>query len=159
MKFGTGVLLAAIALAGCSAAPPAGSVQGSEMTVAAGTRQADAFGGQVNAQRRQAGLGSLVANGRLAAASERHAADMAARGYFSHRSPDGAGIGERAKAAGYCFRGLAENIAAGQDSPAEALAAWMNSPGHRRNILDASYTDYGLGRAGKHWVMMLGRPC
>jgi uncharacterized protein YkwD len=85
---------------------------------------------------------------------------MAARNYFSHESPEGEGPSDRAAAAGYDgYR--AENIATGQSTADEVVAAWMNSPGHRRNILDCQSVAVGLGVAdsprGLYWTQMFGR--
>ena len=64
-----------------------------------------------------------------------HAQDMATRGYFDHTTPEGVTFDARITAAGYAWSRAAENIAAGQRDPAAVMAAWMDSAGHRRNIL------------------------
>ena len=88
----------------------------------------------INAQRAAAGCGALVADRALAAVARAHSADMRDRDFFSHTNPDGLDPFERAAAAGLYAR--AENIAYGQPDPAAVMAAWMNSAGHRANILD-----------------------
>ena len=96
----------------------------------------------------------------LDAIAQGHAADMAARGYYSHNTPRGLDPTDRARAAGYpfwkytIFSGIAENIwmswshRAHVDAAArEAVRAWMRSPGHRQNILDGRYGRLGVGVA------------
>jgi uncharacterized protein YkwD len=78
-------------------------------------------------------------------AARGHSRDMALRGYFSHTSPEGAGPSDRALAAGYSSTFVGENIAAGQNSPAEVVQGWMESPGHCVNIMDPRYRVLGVG--------------
>jgi uncharacterized protein YkwD len=81
---------------------------------------------------------------------------MRDRGFFSHTNPDGLDPFARAAAAGLDAR--AENIAYGQPDPASVMDAWMNSPGHRANILDCSLTRLGVGMAegagGPWWTQL-----
>ena len=112
----------------------------------------------VNEQRRKAGVPSVKANADLDEAAQRHAEDMLARNYFAHQSPSGTTVRERAKAAGYRWRTIGENIAEGQLSVAEVMDTWMHSPGHRRNILDKDFKELGVGLAmgpsgGTHRVL------
>jgi stress response protein SCP2 len=116
-----------------------------------------------NAERGRAGLRALVFDPRLAAAAQAHSEHMAAAGFFAHESPDGRQAWDRVAAAGYQYAKVAENIAAGQPSPAEVVAGWMDSPGHRKNILDSDVTQIGVGRAdggsyGVYWTQVFGRP-
>ena len=101
----------------------------------------------VNAERKRAGSPPLTANLRLDGAAQRHAADMLARNYFAHESPEKHTVRERAKDAGYEWRAIGENIAEGQMSVAEVMTTWMHSPGHRRNILDRDFKELGVGLA------------
>ena len=104
----------------------------------------------VNAERAARGLEPLRWNGLLAAIARRHGADMAARRYFDHRSPEGTTPAQRVEAAGLDFRAVGENLAEslGQDDPAaNAVRGWMNSPEHRDNILDRTFEESGLGVA------------
>lgn len=101
----------------------------------------------VNEQRRKAGAPPVKANADLDEAAQRHAKDMLTRSYFAHQSPSGTTVRERAKAAGYRWRTIGENIAEGQLSVAEVMDTWMNSPGHRRNILDKDFKELGVGLA------------
>ncbi|GAA0395232.1 hypothetical protein GCM10010357_15280 [Streptomyces luteireticuli] len=71
----------------------------------------------------------------------------------------GAGLWGRAAAAGAPYRGIGENLACGRGSPAEVVGGWMNSPGHRANILNSGFTDIGIGlagggRAGTYWMQL-----
>jgi uncharacterized protein YkwD len=119
---------------------------------------------RVNAVRKKAGAPALRSNTGLDQAAQRHAQDMLARDYFAHESPEGKTVRERARAAGYDWRRIGENIAEGQFSVDEVMATWMNSPGHRRNILDPAFKELGvglaLGRSGKShqvvWAQAFG---
>jgi uncharacterized protein YkwD len=106
----------------------------------------------VNAQRTQRGLRPLKANRRLARAAAGHAGDMVRRDYFSHDSLSGASFVDRIRRTGYLSgRGawiVGENLAWGsgdRSSPAAIVRAWMNSPGHRANILQRRFREIGLG--------------
>lgn len=82
---------------------------------------------------------------RLASAARQHSQDMAQRDYFSHESPEGEGPGERISAAGYDWSTHGENISAGRDNHDAALASWLTSSGHCRNIMSATMRDVGVG--------------
>lgn len=101
---------------------------------------------RVNAVRRRAGLPPLVASPLLDQISRRHAEDMLARAYSGHRTPEGLGPSERARAAGYPA-GIGENIVEQRFTVEEALDAWLASPAHRRNLLDPNCRETGLGLA------------
>ena len=92
-----------------------------------------------------------------------HSADMATKGYFDHTSPDGRSPFDRMRAAGYRGNLMGENIAAGQRTAAAVETAWMNSPGHRANILNCGYKVIGIGVAtrssspyGIYWTQDFG---
>jgi uncharacterized protein YkwD len=72
---------------------------------------------------------------------------MASRGYFDHTTPDGVTFDKRITAAGYRWSNAAENIAKGQSTPAAVMQSWMNSPGHRANILNCKLKNIGVGLA------------
>ncbi|MEU3356276.1 CAP domain-containing protein [Streptomyces sp. NPDC037389] len=114
-----------------------------------------------NAERATAGLPPLAADTRLAAAAQAYSTDMATRGFYSHTSPEGTEPWDRAAAAGARHRGIGENIACGQRSPAEVVQGWMDSPGHRANILKPGFTHLGVGYAGggpagTYWTQLFG---
>ncbi|WP_299045627.1 CAP domain-containing protein [uncultured Tateyamaria sp.] len=114
----------------------------------------------VNAERAAQNRAPLVYDRSLEAAAEAHAQDMARSGFFSHTGSDGSDIGQRLTRAGYRYCFGAENIAAGQRSLTEVMAAWMGSRGHRRNILHRDAKAVGLAQApGNIWVMVLAAPC
>jgi uncharacterized protein YkwD len=101
----------------------------------------------VNVERAKAGCNALTIDSRLAAAANAHSADMAANNYFSHTGRNGSQVSDRVEAAGYRWRAVAENIAKGQPTPAAVMQAWMNSSGHRANILNCRYRNIGIGLA------------
>ncbi|MFL4951842.1 CAP domain-containing protein [Streptomyces sp. MMS24-I31] len=114
----------------------------------------------VNAERRSAGCQPLKPNAVLSKAAQRHSDDMRARHFFSHTNPDGAGPAERITAAGYHWMSYAENIAFGQPDPASVMRTWMNSTGHRDNILNCGLKDIGVGvtsgQGGPWWTQDFG---
>ena len=115
----------------------------------------------VNVERAAAGCGPVHVDERLVAAATAHSADMAASNYFSHTSLDGRTPWDRMQAAGY-DAGSGENIAAGQQDAAAVMDSWMQSPGHRANILSCDSTATGLGVVrggsyGLYWTQVFGR--
>lgn len=100
----------------------------------------------VNAERAKARCGPVRTDERLRTAARRHSADMAAQGYFSHTSKDGSSPWDRIRRAGYP-NGMAENIAYGYPTPADVMNGWMNSAGHRANILNCAAKAIGVGLA------------
>jgi uncharacterized protein YkwD len=115
----------------------------------------------VNAERAKVGCGPVAESSRLDAAAYGHSKDMATQDYFSHVSQDGRTFDVRIRAAGYSGRTLGENIAAGQATPAAVMQSWMNSAGHRANILNCSFKDLGVGVArggsyGIYWTQDFG---
>lgn len=110
----------------------------------------------VNAERAKAGCDPVAGNAALDRAAEDYAALMARTSTFSHTGPDGSSFSDRVRAAGYDDPG-GENIAQGQTSADEVMDDWMNSPGHRRNILDCSFRTLGVGEAQDYWVQEFGR--
>lgn len=114
-----------------------------------------------NRERTRAGLPPLAVDPVLSTAAQAHSADMVARDFYSHTAPDGGQPWDRAAAAGSTRRSIGENIACGQRSPAEVVTGWMNSPGHRANILKPGFTHIGIGfagggRAGTYWTQLFG---
>jgi uncharacterized protein YkwD len=113
----------------------------------------------VNAARAREcpGDADLAIDDRLMTAAQGHSDDMSARDYFSHVSPEGTEFWERALAAG--FEGaIGENIAYGYRSAEAVMTAWLDSPGHARNILNCSATVIGVGLAedGWYWTQVFG---
>lgn len=130
----------------------------------------DAFEQEVlaltNAARAQVGLAPLRHDPALAAAADKHSEDMALKNYFSHVEPDGGRLADRIRDEGYSFRAAGENIAAGYDTPEAVVAAWLNSSGHRANILNSNYTEIGIGfyrdtpedRYDEYWTQVFATP-
>ncbi|WP_431997623.1 sigma-70 family RNA polymerase sigma factor [Streptomyces fungicidicus] len=104
-----------------------------------------------NTERAKAGCGPVKSDDRLARAAQLHSEDMSANDYFSHTGQNGSSFVDRAKAQGHPSPG-AENIARGQSSAASVMDAWMNSPGHRANILNCSLTSLGVGVTESDWT-------
>ncbi|MEU8654077.1 CAP domain-containing protein [Streptomyces sp. NPDC048737] len=113
----------------------------------------------VNEERAKVGCSAVSANSSLADLAQRFSEDMAARGFFDHTDPDGATPWDRAGKAGISDLG-GENIARGQADAAAVMEAWMNSPGHRANILNCDFKTLGvgvhLGSGGPWWTQNFG---
>ena len=114
----------------------------------------------VNKERAANGCGALTEDPQLEKAAQGHSDDMAARNFFDHTNPDGADPGQRITAAGYKWSTYGENIAQGQQTPEAVMESWMNSPGHRANILNCSFKDIGVGvhdgSGGPWWTQDFG---
>lgn len=113
---------------------------------------------RVNSFRASQGRSALSFSPVLAQVAQSHANEMAARGVLSHTGANGSTVGTRARRAGYGWCLVAENIAQGQQSLAEAMVSWETSPGHRANLLNAGLKDVGLGRNGDYWAMVFAAP-
>ncbi len=112
----------------------------------------------LNGLRAQQGLAPMTESRKLTKAAQTHAKDMARNGFFSHEGSNGSSVGDRVRKQGYGFCFVAENIAKGQASEQEVMQSWVNSSGHRKNMLNRNAAEYGLARAsGNIWVLVLGR--
>ncbi|TMW56082.1 hypothetical protein Poli38472_008730 [Pythium oligandrum] len=100
----------------------------------------------VNAERAKAGLKPYCYNKKLNAAAQKHSEDQAKHKKMTHDGSDGVNFADRAKREGYNWQGLAENVAAGQQTVADVMKSWMKSPGHKANIMGGS-THFGMGYA------------
>lgn len=98
----------------------------------------------INAERVAQGCQPLRLDSRLTRAAERQSRTMARDHVFSHNDPDGSTPGARVQAEGYAYQMVGENITANSDDPRDAVATWMNSPGHRANILTCAYRETGI---------------
>lgn len=117
----------------------------------------------VNAERAKAGLPALQQNWELSRVARMKSQDMADHNYFSHTSPTYGSPFTMMQNFGIRFSSAGENIAMGQRTPQEVMNAWMNSPGHRANILSPSYTQIGVGLAinkngVRYWTQMFIKP-
>ncbi|MGW2182036.1 CAP domain-containing protein [Streptomyces sp. NPDC001732] len=112
----------------------------------------------VNSERGKAGCSPLKQNAELTKAAQAHSEDMAAHRNMSHTGSDGSAPGDRITDAGYEWRAYGENVAYGYDTPESVMAGWMSSPGHKRNILDCSFKEIGVGLAqpGSYWTQDFG---
>ncbi len=110
----------------------------------------------VNEQRAKNGLKALTANWELCRVARYKSQDMADNHYFSHTSPTYGTPFQMIKAFGLTYRTAGENIAYGQRTPQAVVNAWMDSSGHRANILNASYTQIGVGyvSSGHYWTQL-----
>jgi uncharacterized YkwD family protein len=109
-----------------------------------------------NKERARAGLPALKADAQLSAVAQKKSQDMQQNHYFSHTSPTYGSPFDMMRDFGITYKTAGENIAQGQRTPQEVVTAWMNSPGHRANILNQQFTHIGVGfeQAGNHWTQM-----
>ena len=147
-----GARLSARAIRTCTPPPPAPAPNAVQQVV-----------DLTNARRAENGLPALGVNGLLMNAAQGHSADQAARNTMSHAGSDGSNPGQRIARVGYNATAWAENVAAGQPDAGTVMNGWMNSPGHRANILSGNVTEIGVGLAYSaggqpYWTMVLGRP-
>ena len=107
-----------------------------------------------NAERTKAGLKPLQIDAALQKSAKQKSADMAANNYFSHTSPTYGSPFDQMKQNGVTYSSAAENIAMGQRSAQDVVTAWMNSAGHRQNILTPGFTHIGIGydANGHYWT-------
>jgi uncharacterized YkwD family protein len=124
------------------------------------TSQLSAFEQKVveltNKERAKYGVPALKIDVQLSKVAREKSRDMQAKGYFSHYSPTYGSPFDMMKKFGITYRSAGENIAMGQRSPEEVVQAWMNSEGHRKNILNPSFTHIGVGHVanGNYWTQM-----
>lgn len=123
------------------------------------TVQADQVLELVNQERSKQGLKALTLSGDLTNVATIKAQDMADNGYFDHTSPNYGSPFEMMQHFGIQYRSAGENIAAGQKTAQEVMNSWMNSSGHRANILNSDYEQIGIGyvtggKYGTYWVQM-----
>lgn len=117
----------------------------------------------LNEYRSNNGLDGLGYSTTLETAADAMARDMYQRNFFDHVNPDGDGPLDRAVAAGYDPLMVGENIAYGQRSPEEVTIGWINSEGHRKNMVHTDFTEVGMGyflapNQNKYWVQVFGTP-
>ncbi len=118
----------------------------------------------VNLERAEAELPPVVLNPTLARVADDYACRMVVEEFFGHTDPlTGRGPGDRAVAGKYHFYAIGENLAAGQETAAEVMRVWMDSPAHRAIILDARWMEVGIavrtgGEYAIYWVQEFGTP-
>jgi len=165
---GHGCLLAL--LSGCYATGPvSGELAGAASNArCVAPEDADRLADQVlqlvNLERASADLPPVVVNPKLEGAASAYACRMVEERFFGHEDPvNGRGPGDRAISGRYAFHVIGENLAAGQQTPAEVMKVWMESPDHRAVILDERWKDVGVavrlgGDYGVYWVQEFGDP-
>jgi uncharacterized protein YkwD len=112
----------------------------------------------VNAERSKAGCSPVTLNAALTKAAQAHSEDMAAHKNMSHTGSDGSDPGSRISGVGYDWSTYGENVAYGYSTPAQVMAGWMSSQGHKENILNCSFKEIGVGLAqpGDYWTQDFG---
>lgn len=124
---------------------------------------------KINHYRTDHDRGIVTMDDRLTRAARRHAKAMADRDFFSHVGADGSRMGQRVTNAGYVWHLVAENIAAGMTDPSQAVENWIDSPGHRQNLLLKGAAHIGLAHVRidpdpgstnfkDYWVLLLAAP-
>jgi len=117
----------------------------------------------LNQSRRANGQAPLQFNRQLGRAAMMHACDMLENGFFDHRGSDGSNSQARVQNAGYRDCIVAENIAWGYPRSEQIVNGWLNSPGHRRNMLHPRIEEFGVGITqgpkGPYWVLVVGKQC
>ncbi len=119
----------------------------------------------INEERARDGLDPLTMQNQLWAAARGHSEDMACNDFISHTGSDGSSPWARIAAEGYVYSMAAENVAGGQPTPQEVVAAWMASDSHRANIMNPDFVHIGVGYAylegttfGAYWTAVFARP-
>lgn len=110
----------------------------------------------VNIERSKNGLSPLTHDWELSRVARYKSQDMKNKNYFSHQSPTYGSPFDMMRSFGISYRSAGENIAKGQTTPQKVVNAWMNSQGHRANILNKNYTHIGVGyvQSGNYWTQM-----
>ncbi len=113
----------------------------------------------VNAERTKRGISALTLDSNLSSVATKKSQDMVNKNYFDHTSPTYGSPFDMMKQFGISYRTAGENIAKGQKTPQEVVTAWMNSEGHRKNILNPNFTNLGIGiakdsKGTTYWTQM-----
>ncbi|MDX3053324.1 CAP domain-containing protein, partial [Streptomyces scabiei] len=114
----------------------------------------------VNAERAKAGCSPVTVDAKLTKAAQNHSQDMADHSNMSHTGSDGSSMTDRLGRVGYAYRSAGENVAAGYGTADSVMDGWMNSPGHKANILNCGFKEIGIGLAGpgNYWTQNFGTP-
>ncbi|EPX78613.1 CAP domain-containing protein [Salipiger mucosus] len=111
-----------------------------------------------NDYRAANGLPRLARSSQLTAAAAAQARDMARMDQLTHEGANGSSVGDRARAQGYDYATVAENVAWTPRGFPTVMEVWNNSSGHRANMLKRNVTQYGIARSGDYWALVVGRP-
>ncbi|MEU8212802.1 CAP domain-containing protein [Micromonospora sp. NPDC049044] len=144
-----------------SSAPTTSTSNGSSGSTGTVSAQAREVVDLVNAERAKAGCAALGIDDKLMTAAQKHSQDQADHKNMSHTGSDGSNAGDRLDRVGYTWRTYGENVAWNQQTPAAVMDAWMNSSGHRANILNCAFTEIGVGIAnsnGPYWTQVFAAP-
>lgn len=154
-------LLAVAAALSCG--PMVATAQSNCAVPANASELSQTIGAGLNQFRESQSLGDLRMNRDLSQAATIHACDMALNNYFDHRGTDGSNSEVRVRRAGYHNCLVAENLAWGYPDPSQIVNGWIQSSGHRHNMLLANARDYGVGVVdsprGPMWVLVVARQC
>ncbi|QDY11496.1 hypothetical protein FJK98_07300 [Micromonospora sp. HM134] len=146
---------------GSGTVPPAAPTTRAAVSGGGGGSQAQQVVDLVNAERAKAGCAAVTVNAKLTLAAQQHSQDQADHETMTHTGSDGSNAGQRLDRAGYTWRTYGENVAWNQQTPAAVMQAWMNSSGHRANILNCAFTEIGVGVAngnGPYWTQDFAAP-
>ncbi|MFJ8685318.1 CAP domain-containing protein [Micromonospora wenchangensis] len=152
----------ATARGGSGTVPPAApTTTRAAVSGGGGGSQAQQVVDLVNAERAKAGCAAVTVDAKLTLAAQQHSQDQADHQTMTHTGSDGSDAGQRLDRAGYAWRTYGENVAWNQQTPAAVMQAWMNSSGHRANILNCAFTEIGVGVAngnGPYWTQDFAAP-
>lgn len=161
MKWGVAALCAVFALGGAYTVVPAEQVQAKaayQTAYVKATTDKQQFMTKVvylvNLERRKAGLRPLTVDAKTSGASRLKATDMSKNRYFNHTSPTYGSPFNLLKLQKISYRAAGENIAMGHLSPESVMKGWMNSEGHRRNILNPNFKSIGVAYYNGYWVQL-----
>ncbi|MFK9095092.1 CAP domain-containing protein [Bacillus salipaludis] len=135
---------------------PAGQTQNNAPATGSVSQYVQQVINLTNVERSKNGLPGLKADTQLNGVAQKKSLDMQQNHYFSHTSPTYGSPFDMMRDFGVTYKSAGENIAQGQRTPQEVVTAWMNSEGHRKNILSSNFTHIGVGfeESGKHWTQM-----
>jgi uncharacterized protein YkwD len=105
-----------------------------------------------NIERQRAGSPALSLNSQLVACAQAHSEKMAQQNQLEHQLPGELKLGDRISQAGYQWSAVGENIGWNYQTPEAAIKGWMESDGHRKNLLNPKYKELGVGYSGNYWT-------
>jgi uncharacterized protein YkwD len=147
--------------AGCTAQSPnvaSRSTPSEPAASASAPVEAAASAPSLNAFRSSQGLSPLSRSAKLDAVAQAHSRDMQSMNRMTHTGSNGSQMTDRLQRGGYRYRTAAENVAQTGQGMDRVMELWINSPGHRSNMLKTNVTEYGVGRAGDFYTMVLAAP-
>lgn len=130
------------------------TIQADASDITQPSRPADIVKDIVNRERSRYRRHPLRLDARLSRVAQAFARDMVRRGYFSHTSPEGRDMSDRFREGRVFYSTAGENIARGAKDGKDVMSMWMESSGHRRNILNSDFNRIGVGNYQNHWVQV-----